>query len=378
MTAINQHTGKSIPFFEMKAQNLKLKEKLADVFLRVLDSDRFILGEEVRTFEEEFAAYIGARFAVGVASGTDALILALKVLGVGDGDEVITAANTAAPTAVAVSLTGARPVFVDIQPDGFQMDPGLIEGKISPATRAVLPVHLYGQTAPMQEILSIAKKHSLPVIEDACQAHGAIYESKKAGNLGAMGCFSFYPTKNLGCLGDGGMIVLNDEKTYRQLLMLRNYGQKSKYEHAHVGMNSRLDEIQAAVLRVKLKRLDEWNQRRRRIAKLYSENIRNPLVRKPTPDIFDTSVCHLYVIRAKARDSLQKWLAENGVETMIHYPGPLHLQPAFSDLGYEAGALPHTERRVGEILSLPSYPELQDEAVLEICRLINQFSPEEN
>lgn len=363
-----------IHFFDLTGQMKLLKTELDDAFSRVISSGHYILGEEVAAFEKEFAAYIGTRFAVGVASGTDALSLALRSLNITAGDEVVTVANTAVPTIVAISQAGAVPVFVDIEKDGFHMDPSLVEKHITPRTKAILPVHLYGQTVSMDEILTLAQKHGLPVIEDACQAHGAKYGNKIAGNIGLMGCFSFYPTKNLGCVGDGGIITLNDEGLYEKLLLLRNYGQKSKYEHVSIGINSRLDELQAAILRIKLKHLDRWNNRRGDIAKLYLQNIKNESIRLPPQDERRKSVYHQFVVRASNRDQLQSWLSQNGVGTLVHYPTPVHLQKAYAFLNVKNGDLPRSENHCRSVLSLPSYPELSDNEVIQVCKLINDFS----
>lgn len=363
----------NVPFFTFARQVQQLKPELEKVFAKVIDSGQYILGEEVAAFEKEFAAYIGTRFAVGVASGTDALTLALRALDITAGDEVITVANTATPTVVAILQAGAVPVFADIEKDGFHMEPSSLEKRITPRTKAIMPVHLYGQTAKMGEIGDIAQKHKLPIIEDACQAHGAEHASRKAGNLGLMGAFSFYPTKNLGCFGDGGMITLSDDKLYQRLLLLRNYGQKSKYEHVSVGINSRLDELQAAILRIKLKYLDQWNSQRADKARQYSEKITNASIQKPCIAEPRKSAHHLYVVRSRNRDQLQTWLSNNGVGTMIHYPTPVHLQPAFEFLGYKRGDLPNTEKCMAEILSLPLYPELSLQDMEIVGDSINHF-----
>ncbi len=372
MTVTNQ-AKQIIPFFELTGQMRQLKAELESAFSRVVESGNYILGGEVAAFEKDFAQYIGARFAVGVASGTDALTLSLRAVGIGAGDEVITVANTAVPTVVAISQAGATPVFVDIEKEGFHMDPSLIAKRITPRTKAILPVHLYGQTVSMDTIVALAQKHGIPVIEDACQAHGAKYGTKTAGNIGLMGCFSFYPTKNLGGVGDGGMITLNNQDLYENLLLLRNYGQKSKYEHVSIGFNSRLDELQAAILRIKLKHLDRWNQRRMEIAKLYLQNINNESIKLPPVDECRKSVYHQFVIRTSNRDQLQSWLNQNGVGTLIHYPTPVHLQKAYAFLKVKNGDLPRSESHCHTVLSLPSYPELTDEQVLQVCKLINDF-----
>ncbi len=362
-----------VKFFRLDKQSQSIRSEIDEAIDKVIASDQFVLGDEVRLFEMEFSEYTGTHYAVGVASGTDAITLALMAIGVSAGDEVITVANTAAPTVVAICRSGAFPVFVDIEENGFQMDPELIEECITDKTKAIVPVHLYGEPAPIKRILEIAEKHNIPVVEDACQAHGAHFNSKKVGAWGVMGCFSFYPTKNLGGFGDGGMIVLDDAKMYERLCLLRNYGQKSKYEHVEVGVNSRLDELQAAILRVKLKFIDKWNGERSDIARRYSDKISHPDVIKPICREGRASANHLYVVRSTVRDQLKKWLLDNGVETMIHYPMPLHLQPAFAFVKCKSGQLPYTEEHARVVMSLPNYPELSLQDVDMVSELINNF-----
>jgi len=364
----------NIRFFRLDKQSRKLKPLIDGAIERVISSDNFILGEEVQAFENEFSAFVGTQFAVGVASGTDAITLALMAIGVSTNDEVITVANTATPTAVAICRSGARPVFVDIEKDGFHMNPQLIEEKITSKTKAILPVHLYGEPASIKTICDIAKKYCIPVVEDACQAHGAEFASKKLGTWGKMGCFSFYPTKNLGGFGDGGMIVLDDEHLYHRLRSLRNYGQRSRYDNVELGMNSRLDEIQAAILRVKLKFIDEWNTKRFEIAQRYSRQINHPTVTTPAFREQGMSAHHLYVVRTTIRDKLTSWLSANGIQTMIHYPKAIHLQPGFSFLNYVPGNLPVTEDQANTVLSLPAYPELPLHDVDKICDTINSLN----
>ena len=314
----------------------------------MLNSSWFILGKNVAAFEKEFAAYLGAKYAIGVSSGTEAIHLTLRACGIQSGDEVITVANTAVPTVCGITSAGVKPVFVDIDPETYNMDPGQIENIISPRTKAILPVHLYGQSADMDPILQIAKKHNLKVIEDACQAHGAEYKGKKAGTLGDAGCFSFYPSKNLGAYGDGGMVVTNNKDIADKLYLLRNYGQKDRYHHYLKGFNSRLDEIQAAVLRVKLKYLDGWNDKRRKLTRLYNSLLRD-IVDTPIEKDFAKHIYHLYVIRTKNRDPLQKYLKEKEIGTNIHYPIPIHEQEAYKDLGYKKREFPITENYAQEI-----------------------------
>jgi len=370
MKETNHITG-SIPTVDLKRQYYSIKEEIDNAIKNVLESGYFILGENVKLFEDEFSRYCNAKYGIGVASGTDALQLALRACGISRGDEVITVSNTAFPTAIAISYTGAKPVFVDVD-ETYTMDASRVEEKINEKTKAILPVHLYGQPADMDPILEIAKKHDLYVIEDACQAHGAEYKGRKVGSIGDIGCFSFYPTKNLGAYGDGGFITTNNEELAERLKLLRNYGQIERYNHAIKGYNSRLDEIQAAILRVKLKRLDKWNELRRRNAKLYSELIGEKVI-VPFERENSTHVYHLYVIRTKQRDELRKWLKSRGILTDVHYPTPIHLQKAYADLGLGEGSLPVTEKYANEILSLPMFPELTEEEISHIADAINEF-----
>ncbi len=361
-----------IPFSEVKTQYQNLKQEMQQAFNEVFEASWFILGKNVEEFEREFAVYCAANHGIGVGSGTEAIHLALLACGVQPGDEVITVANTAVPTISAISFAQATPVFVDIDPGSYTMNPELIEQKITPRTKVILPVHLYGQAADMEPILAIARKHNLRVVEDACQAHGAEYQNKKVGALGDLGCFSFYPSKNLGAYGDGGMVTTNDAELADRVWMLRNYGQRKRYFHDIKGFNSRLDELQAAFLRKKLKHLDAWNERRRRIARIYDENLTNAIV-KPIEKAFACHIYHLYVIRCQRREELQKFLTENGIQTLVHYPVPVHRQMAYQDLNVEDGALPITEHYASEILSLPIYPELDDDDVMFVASKINEF-----
>lgn len=363
----------NIPVFDLKRQYENLKTEIDNAFKSVLENGIFVLGENVERFEEEFAEYLGAGFAVGVGSGTEALHLSLKACDIGYGDEVITVPNTAVPTISAISFAGAKPVFVDITPDTCTMDLRKVEEKITDKTKAILPVHLYGHSTEMEQIMKLAKAHNLRVIEDACQAHGAKYNSKNAGTIGDMGCFSFYPTKNLGAYGDGGMVVTNNEELYKKLIMLRNYGEVKKFTSKIEGFNSRLDEIQSAVLRVKLKYLDEWTNKRREIATMYHQLLYNSNVQLPCERQWAKHVYHLFVIRVNKRDALKDYLHERGVGTQIHYPIPIHLQDAYKKLGYKAGDFPISERNAEEILSLPIYPELTTEEIEAVAGLITEF-----
>lgn len=358
-----------IPFIDLKREYAEIKEEIIQAISKVLESGQFILGEELEKFEKEFSNYIGVKYGIGVNSGSDALFLALRALGIGKGDEVITVSHTFTSTADAIVRNCARPVFVDIEADTYCMDVTKIEEKITDKTKAIIPVHIYGHPVDMDPVMEIAESYGLYVVEDACQAHGAEYKGKKVGSIGDMGCFSFYPTKNLGGYGDGGMIVTNDEELADKLRMLRNYGSRTKYHHEFLGVNSRLDEIQAAILRVKLKHLDEWNKRRRKNARLYNELLTNSRVITPTEKEYAKHVYHLYVIRSKCRDKLQNYLLESGIQTLIHYLIPVHMQKVYANLGFSVN-LPVTTLVCKEILSLPIHPWLSNEEVLKIAELI--------
>ncbi len=361
-----------IPFNDLTLQYGSIQAEVQEAIDRVLKRGWFILGEELASFEEEFASYLGVPYAVGVGSGTEALHLALRALDIGAGAEVITAPNAGVPTVAAIVAAGAKPVFVDIQPDSYNVDPALIEEALTPQTRAILPVHLYGQTADMLPILDIAKRHGLRVIEDACQGHGATYHGWKAGTLGDAGCFSFYPTKNLGAYGDGGLVSTADPEVAVRLRLLRNYGKVEGYYHSIRGFNSRLDEMQAAILRVKLRHLDAWNGARRERASWYGELLRGSKVVTPLEMPYGEHVYHLYVVRTLERDRLQERLATAGVGTMVHYPIVTHLQEAYRDLGQEAGSCPVAEAYASQIVSLPMYAELTEENVRQVCRAIGE------
>ena len=371
-----------VPFIDLTRQYKAIEEEILSATRRVFEKGRFILGEEVSAFEEEFARYCGVRYGVGVNSGTDALYLALKAAGIGEGDEVVTVANSFIASALAISFTGAKPIFVDIEPETYNLDPNALEAllKRRRATgkrqriKAILPVHLYGHPAQMDAIMEVSHRYNLAVIEDACQAHGAEYKGKKAGSFGAMGCFSFYPTKNLGAYGDGGMVVTNNKKLYETLNLLRCYGEKKKYEHILQGGNSRLDEIQAAILRVKLRYLDKWNDQRRAKAHRYKKELEGSGVVCPVEKEGSHHVYHLFVIRSKRRNGLQTFLKGKGIETLIHYPIPIHLQKAFVELGYQRGDLPVTERFSKQVLSLPFFPELTESEMDEVATQIKMFA----
>ncbi|MEW6354949.1 MAG: DegT/DnrJ/EryC1/StrS family aminotransferase [Planctomycetota bacterium] len=363
-----------IPILELKRQYQSIKGEIDAAVAQVFDSGWFVLGKNVEAFEQEFAEYCGVRFAVGVGSGVEAIHLALLACGIEQGDEVITVAHTAVPTALGISFAGAKPVFVDIVPDTYVMDVEQVASMITPRTKAILPVHLYGLTVDMDPLIRLATDRNLKVIEDAAQAHGATYKGKRAGAIGDVGCFSFYPSKNLGAYGEGGMVTTNDETVAETVRMLRNYGQEDRYRHKLKGYNSRLDEIQAAMLRVKLKHLDDWNARRREVGGAYTKGLSGSGVATPVEPAGRQHVYHLYVIRSPRRDALREHLKEQGVGTQIHYPIPVHLQGAYKDLGLTKGALPETERAVDEILSLPIYPELSDNEVQQIIDAVKSFS----
>ncbi len=363
-----------IPISDVTRQYQLIKKEIDFAIQDTLNEGWFILGRRVEKFEKEFAAYCQTRYAVGVGSGTEALHLSLVACGIKEGDEVITVPNTAVPTVCAITFAGAKPVFVDIDPDTFNMDPALLKKKITKRTKAIIPVHLYGQSADMAPILKTAKEHGLKVIEDACQAHGALYKGKKVGSFGDLGAFSFYPSKNLGCYGDGGMVVTDDAKLFEKVWLLRNYGQKERYIHITKGFNSRLDEIQAAILSVKLKYLDSWNDRRRSIASMFDSMLKGSRVITPVEAPNFRHVYHLYVIRSKNRDKLQSYLKEKGVQTNIHYTIPIYLQKAYRDLKVKKGSLPVAERCAKEIVSIPLYPEMTDNEVKTVADAIRGWN----
>jgi dTDP-4-amino-4,6-dideoxygalactose transaminase len=350
-----------IAFNDLKPLQRELAGDIAAAVGRVLDSGWYILGPEVEAFEAEFARYHGGGHAVAVASGTDAIELALRAAGIGPGDEVITVAHTAVPTVCAVERAGARPVLVDIDPLTYTMDPEAARAALTPRTRALLPVHLYGHPANMEELSRLAQRHNLLLIEDCAQAHGARYRGQLVGTFGHLAAFSFYPTKNLGACGDGGAVLTRDADLAARLRRLRNYGQQVRYHHVERGVNSRLDEVQAAILRVKLAHLDRGNAERRRLAECYRRHL--TAVAPPAEVGPVEHVYHLYVVRHPDRDGLRERLRARGVETQVHYPVPIHRQPAYQDLGHEAGSLPVTERVAAEVLSLPLYVGLTGEQV---------------
>ncbi|MCL4490165.1 MAG: DegT/DnrJ/EryC1/StrS family aminotransferase [Chloroflexi bacterium] len=363
----------TIPLVDLKAQYRTIQPEIDAAMQRVVGNTSFILGKEVAEFEKNFAAFCGASHCVGTDSGTAALHLALLICGIQPGDEVITTTHTFIATAEVISLVGARPVFVDIDPTTYNLDPNLLERAITPRTRAIIPVHLYGQPAEMDPILDIARRHNLRVIEDAAQAHGAEYRGRRTGTMGDVACFSFYPGKNLGAYGDAGALVTNDEKLAEHARMLRDHGRRDKYKHQIVGYGYRLDALQAAILGAKLPHLDAWNARRREIADCYTELLTNTDLVPPYVPPHVRPVFHLYVVRAKNRDGLQAHLKAQGIEAGIHYPIPLHLQPVYESLGYKLGDFPQTEKAANEILSLPMYPELTEPQIYQIVGAIKEF-----
>jgi dTDP-4-amino-4,6-dideoxygalactose transaminase len=359
-----------IPLLDLYAQYLSIKGDVDAAIQRTIVQSAFIGGDELRAFEAEYAEYCEAKAAVGVGNGTDALYLALRALGVGPGDEVITVAHTFIATAEAISLTGARPIFADILEDTMLMDPDALEAAVTPRTRAIVPVHLYGQPCDMDRIMEIARRRRLKVVEDAAQAHGARWRGRRVGSIGDMGCFSFFPGKNLGAYGDGGAVVSQDEEIMRRVRMIANHGRLDKYFHQMEGVNSRLDGLQAAVLRVKLRNLDAWNAARQRNAQQYMEMLAGSDARLPVVDARAESAWHLFVLRVSERDEVRRELNQRGIAAGIHYPVPLHRQPAYKDLNIAEGALPVTERTAASVISLPMYPELSSEQIATVSRTL--------
>lgn len=367
--------AQGVPMVDLKAQYARIRADVDAAVARVLESTQFIKGEECKLLEQEFAAYCGVAAGVGVANGTDALIIALRAYGVGTGDDVVTVANTFIATGEAILLNGARPVFVDVVPETFTLDPSLLEKAITPRTKVILPVHLYGHPADMEPILDVAKRKGLPVLEDAAQAHGAEMGGRRAGNLGHAACFSFYPGKNLGAYGDAGMVVSNDKDFAARVRQIANHGGgTNKYDNVVLGTNSRLDTLQAAILRVKLRQLDTWNRERRDRARAYDAALTGiPGLVLPKERAGAVSAWHLYTIRTQDRDGLAARLKEKGISTAVHYPRPIHLQPAMAPAGGRPGDLPVSEQLSREVLSLPLYPELPHEALQGIASEVRSF-----
>jgi dTDP-4-amino-4,6-dideoxygalactose transaminase len=369
-----------IPFVDLQAQYRAIKQEVDEAIGRVVESAAFILGREVEAFEAAFAAYLGAKFCVGVNSGTAAIQLAVMACGIGAGDEVIVPANTFFATAEAVSTAGATPVFVDVDPISYTIDPAKIEAALTNRTRAIIPVHLYGQAADLDPIFEIAARHDLSVIEDAAQAHGSLYRGRRVGALGRANCFSFYPGKNLGAYGEGGAVVTDDAEVARRVRLLRDHGSERKYRHDIVGYNFRLEGIQGAVLNVKLKYLDGWNDLRRAHAARYHELLSasssgaGGALTLPQELPYARHIYHLYVVQTEARDELQQHLTAAGVQTGIHYPVPVHLQPAYASLGHRAGDFPEAERQAARVLSLPMFPELTGEQIERVAEAVRAFA----
>ncbi len=360
----------NIPFLDLKATYLELKDELDAAYHRVMDSGWYVLGHEVEAFEAEFADYSQTKHCIGVGNGLEALHLILRSMDVGPGDEVIVPANTFIATWLAVSYTGATPVPVEPDDKTYNIDPALIEGAITSRTRVIMPVHLYGQPADMEPVNELAVRYGLKVVEDAAQAHGANYKGKRTGSLGHAAGFSFYPGKNLGAFGDGGAVTTNDDALAERIRTLRNYGSKVKYQHDAAGFNSRLDELQAGFLRVKLKYLDRWNNRRRDLALRYSSALKGSSLILPAVPAWAAPTWHLYVVRSAARDALQQRLAAAGIGTLVHYPVPPHLQQAYGSLGYGRGAFPVAEKAAGELLSIPMGPHLGERELAAVVEAL--------
>ncbi len=363
-----------VQFVDFSEQYRIIKDEIEPGLKKVFETGNFILGKEEKDFESEFAAYCESKYAVGVNSGTDALYLALAALDIADGDEVILPPYTFIATALCISYGGAKPVFVDIEPGTYNLDPQKIEAAITPRTKAIILVHIYGQSANMDEILAIAKKHKLKVIEDSAQAHGARYKGKRIGSMGDVSCFSFYPTKALGAFGDGGMIVTSDENINKKALMLRDYGREGRYEHKIKGYNSRLDTVQAVVLSAKLKRLDQWNEMRTKMADVYREQLQGVKgIITPKTHADRTHVYQTYAIRIANRDKVAEGLKEKKIGVLIHYPIPIHLQEAYKELGHKRGDFPVSEQVASEILSLPMFPHINKEQICYVCDSIKSL-----
>jgi dTDP-4-amino-4,6-dideoxygalactose transaminase len=365
-----------IPMLDLTEQYQNLKGEIGQAIEEVMSSAKFILGENVKKLEQDVAKYSNVKHGIGVANGSDALHISLLACGIGPGDEVIAPAFTFFATAGAIARAGAKPVFVDIDPKTYNIDPAKIEAAITKSTKAIIPVHLYGQMADMDPIVEIAKKYNLYIIEDAAQAIGAKYKGKTVGELGTTACYSFFPTKNLGAYGDGGMIVTNDDEIAEKMRVIRVHGSKPKYYHHVLGYNSRLDELQAAILNVKFPHLDEWNQLRREKAETYTQLLKEQVgdyVVTPYVEDHNYHIFHQYTIRVPKRDELQQFLKGNGIATMVYYPKPLHLQPVFKDFGYQPGDLPETEKASEEAISLPMFPELKLEQQVYVVEKIKEF-----
>jgi len=362
-----------VPYLDLKAQLIPLRAEIDAAIARTLDNCSFCLGPDVAQFEKDFAAFCGAQHALGFNSGTSALHVAMRLLGVGPGDEVITTPYTFIATSWAISYCGAKPVYVDIDEATFNLNPALIEKAITPRTKAVLPVHLYGQPFAVDAVAAVCKKHNLPFVEDAAQAHGAKYQGKSIGTFGAVSCFSFYPAKNLGACGEGGALVTNDAKLAARAKSLREHGSTVRYHHDEVGYNYRLEGIQGAVLGVKLKHLEKWTRERQRVAARYAELLKDTPLQLPTVTAGNESAWHLYTVRSPRRDELKKHLDANGIGNAVHYPMPLHLQKVYANLGYKPGDFPVAEKASREVLSLPMFPELTEAQIQRVAAVVQEF-----
>ncbi len=365
-----------VPLIDLRKQNKKILEEISSDIATIFQESRFVLGKEVEEFERSFASYCGTRFAIAVNSGTSALLLSLIASGIGKDDEVITVPFTFIATVEAIIFSGARPVFVDIEEKTMTMDIEKIEKVITPRTKAIIPVHLYGEVCDMNPIMEIAREYELKLIEDASQAHGAEYLplKRKAGSMGDCGCFSFYPSKNLSAWGEGGMVITDDEEVAEKVKMLRDHGSREKYYHRMIGLNCRMETLQGLVLNHKLKYLDNWNKKRREIANRYNESLKEiKEIRLPFTPLYSNGVYHLYVIRTSHRDKLKNFLQEKGIGTGLHYPLPLHLQDSLSYLGYKKGSFPISEKVSREVLSLPLYPEIEEKEIIEVINSIKEF-----
>jgi dTDP-4-amino-4,6-dideoxygalactose transaminase len=363
----------NIPLLDLQAQYMQIKDKMDKAVLDVIQGGRYILGPEVKELEKEIAEYCGTKNGIGVANGTDALLLVLKAWGIGPGDEVITSPFTFFASAEVISQVGATPVFVDVEPETLNIDVKLLESKINERTKAIIAVHIFGQMADMDSLMQLANKHNLLVLEDACQAIGAEYKGKKAGSIGHAGCFSFFPTKNLGGYGDGGMIVTDDATLAEKIRVLRAHGSKVKYHHTDIGYNSRLDEIQAAILRVKFPHLDNWNDARREKARLYTSWLNGTAYITPCEAPEQKHVFHLYILRSDKREAVMKELQQRGISTAIYYPVPLHLQEVYSSLGYRRGDMPVAEQATHEAFAIPLFPELTKEQMEYIVATLKEL-----
>ena len=362
-----------VPYLDLRAQLKPLRAEIDAAIARTLDNCSFCLGPDVVQFEKDFTAFCGAQHALGFNSGTSALHVAMLLLGVGPGDEVITTPYTFIATSWAISYCGAKPVYVDIDEATFNLNPALIEKAITPRTKAVLPVHLYGQPFDVDAVAAVCKKHNLPFVEDAAQAHGAKYQGKSIGTFGAVSCFSFYPAKNLGAYGEGGALVTNDAKLAARAKSLREHGSTVRYHHDEVGYNYRLEGIQGAVLGVKLKHLAHWTRERQRVANRYAELLADTPLQLPTVTAGNKSAWHLYTVRSPRRDELKKFLDENKIGSAVHYPMPLHLQKVYANLGYKPGDFPVAEKASREVLSLPMFPELTDAQIRRVVEVVKEF-----